>query len=1090
MNLLSKVALFFILMMGAFLPSSSALAATYTVCASGCDFTTIQAAIAASSSGDTIQVGVGTYNENIVIDKNNITLIGAVALNPNDAPNPSTHTIIDSASPASVNSPGITINANVTGVTIKNLRVQNFSSNSGIYGALSNNNLTIENVHTYSNNTANAVNGGGIYMNGPVSNVLITNVDAQFNRSRGIVIWNGFKQNITITNNYVANNNCCGIELQDGTASGVTITGNTVINNSDSGMAVIGLMSGAGANIISNNALTNNGRFGIEIKLPNGTGVTSGDGSIVVENNTVTLSMPPADLRDFAGIAVFRRAYAAGNVDIPTGVVVRNNTVTGYAQNNVGSNSAGFGIVVEGQNITVLNNTLVNNEVGVQIQAGHLPYTANTNTDGDQSDLADDYFGRGNSPLACVRVLGNTYTTNGLDYRVVGSEASDNPPIVNQTKGTYHCGIQEAIDFAAPGDTIVVSAGNYIEELYIDKALTLLGPNSAIDPNVGARGTEAVIHPATSAPDPSGTCALIAYLTTSNITIKGFTFDGDNPNLTSGVLIGSADVDACELIASYEGVGNIVVENNILQNSTYTAVDFYNYVDDTATSGNYIRYNLIQDIGETTFNWGIGVLVYNNFYADITDNVLDNVRTGVQTGNFYQANPGSAGTISNNEINAWRMGIFHNLWYSSASDMPVTNNTITAISSSGATKWNGMLISSFQGSTDTTISNNVINIGVLSQTPSAGYNIWNTSTSAEIAISGGSVSGGDYGVWVNNYEGYDSDAANTSVTIENLTVNGALNAGVYVLDSPSNGNNSTVNALIKSVTISNSGRGVHVANADATAQIRNSTIVNNVNEGIYNDASALTVNSSTLSANGLGNLYNNTGSVSVTNTILANSSSPDVDCFSTNSLVVNANNLVETNSGCGTPALTVDPLLGSLSKNGGLTQTMAPAPGSPVIAAGNNSTCELFDQRGVTRPQGTTCEIGAYEKLPGPYPTFADVPMNAFAWAQIESIYAAGITSGCSVTPLNYCSDGVVTRAQMAIFLMKAIHGNSYTPPPATGTVFNDVPVNAFAAAWIEAFATEGITSGCGGGNFCSNQSVTRAQMAVFIQRTFNLLLP
>ena len=102
----------------------------------------------------------------------------------------------------------------------------------------------------------------------------ITGNEAAVNTSRGIVIWNGFKQFITITNNLVRNNNCCGIELQDGTASGVTISGNTVINNADSGMAATGLMAGAGPNVISNNIVRNNGRFGIEIKLPNGTGAT------------------------------------------------------------------------------------------------------------------------------------------------------------------------------------------------------------------------------------------------------------------------------------------------------------------------------------------------------------------------------------------------------------------------------------------------------------------------------------------------------------------------------------------------------------------------------------------------------------------------------------------------------------------------------------------------------------------------------------------------------------------------------------------------------------------------------------------------
>jgi hypothetical protein len=115
--------------------------------------------------------------------------------------------------------------------------------------------------------------------------------------------------------------------------------------------------------------------------------------------------------------------------------------------------------------------------------------------------------------------------------------------------------------------------------------------------------------------------------------------------------------------------------------------------------------------------------------------------------------------------------------------------------------------------------------------------------------------------------------------------------------------------------------------------------------------------------------------------------------------------------------------------------------------------------------------------------SFVDVPPTGFGFSYIESVYAAGITGGCTTTPLNYCPNNSVNRAQMAIFLLRGIHGSAYTPPPATGTVFNDVPSNAFAAAWIEQLAAEGITGGCGGGNYCPNNSVTRSQMAIFLLR-------
>ncbi len=115
---------------------------------------------------------------------------------------------------------------------------------------------------------------------------------------------------------------------------------------------------------------------------------------------------------------------------------------------------------------------------------------------------------------------------------------------------------------------------------------------------------------------------------------------------------------------------------------------------------------------------------------------------------------------------------------------------------------------------------------------------------------------------------------------------------------------------------------------------------------------------------------------------------------------------------------------------------------------------------------------------------FGDVAVDYWAAAWIKQLAAEGITSGCGSG--NYCPDSTVTRAQMAIFLLKAKHGLSYSPPNASG-VFSDVPVGYWADKWIEQLAVEGITGGCSIGHYCPDSSVTRAQMAVFLVKTFNL---
>jgi hypothetical protein len=128
----------------------------------------------------------------------------------------------------------------------------------------------------------------------------------------------------------------------------------------------------------------------------------------------------------------------------------------------------------------------------------------------------------------------------------------------------------------------------------------------------------------------------------------------------------------------------------------------------------------------------------------------------------------------------------------------------------------------------------------------------------------------------------------------------------------------------------------------------------------------------------------------------------------------------------------------------------------------------------------TSCEASVYGRH-----CFDDVPITYWAWSFVERLYQADITGGCVSNPRQYCPESTVTRAQMAVFLLRGIHGPGYTPPPVgPGTGFADVPPTYWAAAWIKQLAAEGITGGCGSGNYCPEAPVTRAQMAIFLLRS------
>ena len=117
----------------------------------------------------------------------------------------------------------------------------------------------------------------------------------------------------------------------------------------------------------------------------------------------------------------------------------------------------------------------------------------------------------------------------------------------------------------------------------------------------------------------------------------------------------------------------------------------------------------------------------------------------------------------------------------------------------------------------------------------------------------------------------------------------------------------------------------------------------------------------------------------------------------------------------------------------------------------------------MTTPDGTTGTL-----VKGWVSDFLDVPENhqfhTFITQLISNAITVGIGGGL------YGVDQPTLRQQMAALVLKARHGLCYVPPPCTGQ-FDDVPCPSTFAAWIEAFADEGITGGCGGNNFCPAES-------------------
>ena len=130
-------------------------------------------------------------------------------------------------------------------------------------------------------------------------------------------------------------------------------------------------------------------------------------------------------------------------------------------------------------------------------------------------------------------------------------------------------------------------------------------------------------------------------------------------------------------------------------------------------------------------------------------------------------------------------------------------------------------------------------------------------------------------------------------------------------------------------------------------------------------------------------------------------------------------------------------------------------------------------------------EGSGYSPVACTTPMFNDVPCSSPFAIWINELARRGITGGCGNG--NYCPTGVVTRGQMAVFLLATLEQPGYTPPACTTPMFNDVPCSSGLAPWINELARRGVTGGCGNGNYCPGNPVTRGQMAVFLTGVFSL---
>lgn len=208
---------------------------------------------------------------------------------------------------------------------------------------------------------------------------------------------------------------------------------------------------------------------------------------------------------------------------------------------------------------------------------------------------------------------------------------------------------------------------------------------------------------------------------------------------------------------------------------------------------------------------------------------------------------------------------------------------------------------------------------------------------------------GGGGIYVTNSTGITSTISNSSVTGNSADLGG----GLFMIGSPV----AITNTTISGNTAKRDGGGLRTG--ATTTTLNNVTVTNNFAD---NDNNA--------TGNG-GGIYRSAGTVNVKNTIIANNTDKGGETPECSGpLVSQGNNFQGLATGC--TGLTdgvngdhvanpTDPLLLPLGFYGGSTLVHAFQATSTALNNGNNTTCASTDQRGVPRPIGGTCDIGAFE---------------------------------------------------------------------------------------------------------------------------------
>jgi hypothetical protein len=406
--------------------------------------------------------------------------------------------------------------------------------------------------------------------------------------------------------------------------------------------------------------------------------------------------------------------------------------------------------------------------------------------------------------------------------------------------------IQEGIN-AVGGSTVHVRAGIYVENLMVNKSIALSGAGADF----------VTVYPTLSAPDPDpgggsslppGASNLI-LVQANNVIISGFTLNGDNPALFSGIVVGGADLDARNGIITNHNAGvytnlevhDVVVKNIYLRGIYASSGGTFNFHHNTVQNVN------AENASIAMFNHsGSGIMAYNtvtgcndaissNYSKGVQflNNVITNCNSGVHTDNAGYGS-GTADLIFGNQISNSPIHGYGIFVFAPYIAPVVQENTITNVDV-------GLTCAGTYSVTPLTIQfkNNTVNgtgkansVGIYVTTEIWGYasgNVWAEFTDNFITNNiDGSYIVAEAG-FTSSLKCFDNDFGGNTNSNYYAGI-GSMGAGTFNVDLSGNWWGSSAPETVKSLI---------VGNADYTPWLNIGT--NTSSPGFYGDFSALWV---------------------------------------------------------------------------------------------------------------------------------------------------------------------------------------------------------------------------------------------------------